>query len=102
MNEAEKKAYAKLACDVVKLKAEVVEAKDDRRKMSNQVKRLFQEIAYVHSKQDKQHDLSMRRQDDTEERLERLKRTTNWIFGILLTTFLTVLLTAVIQLAMGQ
>ena len=57
----------------------------------------MQEVYYVHQKQNKKFTLVMRRQEDTEERLERVRKISNLIFGILIVN-LTVLFTAIIQI----
>jgi len=94
-----------LAKKVIGIKKEIDEVKreghEERRKLANKIHRLFKEIRYVYSKNQKDILLLQRRQTDTEKYLKKIKKYADWairlIIGILLTTIIGVFLNIIIK-----
>jgi hypothetical protein len=84
----------KIASDVVRLKKEAEDAKDERRKIRNELVRLFQEVKYVNSKNNKRYKLLRRRQEDTDEHLRKIKKYSEWAIKLLISILLTIIVGA--------
>jgi len=90
---------------IIDIKKEIDEVKregyEERRKLTNKIKRLFKEVRYVYSKNQKDIQLLQRRQTDTEKYLKKIRKYADWairlIIGILVTAILGVFLNIIIK-----
>ncbi len=98
---SDKEKLIKIATEVVGLKKESLEAKQHRGRIDHRIKRLIEELHYVHSENKEDMILLRRRAKDTDEYLDKLKSVSDKLFNWTIGTFIVVIVTVLVKLAFG-